>query len=98
MFSEYELIGQSNNLFKKEKQKPILFLRFGLDGVLNKSQKFIAILLGYVHVTYEHSHPNKKSFVLGNKPVGIIVDDIEAINIDRPIDFEFAQFVKKNQL
>ncbi len=43
-------------------------------------------------------NPNKKSFVLGNKPVGIIVDDIEAINIDRPIDFEFAQFVKKNQL
>ena len=39
-------------------------------------------------------NPNKKSFVLGNKPVGIIVDDIEAINIDRPIDFEFAQFVK----
>ena len=25
LFSEYELIGQSNNLFKKEKQKPILF-------------------------------------------------------------------------
>jgi len=42
-------------------------------------------------------NPNKKSFVLGNKPVGIIVDDIEAINIDRPIDFKFAEFIKINQ-
>ena len=67
LFSEYELIGLSNNLFKKEKQKPILFLRFGLDGVLNDSQKFVAILLGYIHVTYEHSHPIKKSFGMLNR-------------------------------
>ena len=67
LFSEYELIGQSNNLFKKEKQKPILFLRFGLDGMLSVGQKFLAIFLGYIHVTYEHSHPNKKSFGMLNR-------------------------------
>ena len=60
LFSEYELIGQSNYLFRNEKQKPILFLRFGLDGMLNEGQKIIASLLGYKHVTYEHTHPNEK--------------------------------------
>lgn len=43
-------------------------------------------------------NPNKKSFVLGNKPIGVIVDDIESINIDRPIDFEFAKFIKAKRL
>ena len=62
LFSEYELIGQSNYLFRNEKQKPILFLRFGLDGMLNEGQKIIASLFGYKHVTYEHTHPNEKSF------------------------------------
>ena len=61
LFSEYELIGQSNYLFKRQKQKPILFLRFGLDGILSINQKRIAKMLGYLHVTYEHSHPNEKS-------------------------------------
>ena len=42
-------------------------------------------------------NPKKKSFVLGNKPIGVIVNDIEAINIDRPIDFEFAQFIKNKK-
>ena len=51
----------------KEKQKPILFLRFGLDGMLSVGQKFLAIFLGYIHVTYEHSHPNKKSFGMLNR-------------------------------
>ena len=61
MFSEYELIGQSNYILSQEMQKPLLFLRFGLDGKLTNSQKKISILLGYKHVTYEHSHPNVKS-------------------------------------
>ena len=61
MFSEYELIGQANYILKKEMQKPLLFLRFGLDGKLTNLQKKISILLGYKHVTYEHSHPNSKS-------------------------------------
>ena len=37
----------------------------------------------------------KKSFCFGKNPYGVVVDDIEAINIDRPIDFEFAQFIGK---
>ena len=36
-----------------------------------------------------------KDFCLGKYPIGIVVDDFEAINIDRPIDLEFASFVAK---
>ena len=61
MFSEFELIGQSNYLKNNEKQKPILSLRFGLDGLLNKKQIFLVKLLNFKHITYEHSHENKKS-------------------------------------
>ena len=32
-------------------------------------------------------------FAMGNSHKGIIMDDIEAINIDRTIDFEFAKFL-----
>ena len=67
LFSEYELIGQSNYLFKKEKQKPILFLRWGLDGILNETQKFIVKLFGYKHITYEHSNPNDKNHGMLNR-------------------------------
>ncbi len=61
MFSEYELIGQSNYIFKKEKQKPILTLRFGLNGKLTDLQIIICKILNFKHVTYEHSHNNKNS-------------------------------------
>ena len=39
---------------------------------------------------------DQKSFCLGNKPFGVLVDDFESINIDRQVDFEFANFVAKN--
>ena len=29
--------------------------------------------------------------------MGVIVDDVEAVNIDRPIDFEFANFLALNK-
>lgn len=32
-------------------------------------------------------------FAMGKLRKGIILDDIEAVNIDRPIDFEFAEFL-----
>tara|TARA_Y100000591_G_C21809649_1_gene687121 strand:- start:855 stop:1586 length:732 start_codon:yes stop_codon:yes gene_type:complete len=38
---------------------------------------------------------DEKDFCLGKYPIGIIVDDYEAINIDRPIDLEFANFIAK---
>lgn len=38
---------------------------------------------------------NGNDFNLGRRPYGIIVDDIESINIDRLIDFEFAEFISK---
>ena len=61
MFSEYELIGQTKYLFHKKKQKPILYLRFGLNGVLTKCQTILVKFLNFKHVTYEHSHINENS-------------------------------------
>ena len=34
-----------------------------------------------------------KDFALGQEPKGIVLDDIEAVNIDRPVDFDFAEFL-----
>lgn len=62
MFSEFELIGQTNYLQNNKKQKPILSLRFGLDGMLSKNQIFLVKFLNFKHITYEHSHLNKRSF------------------------------------
>lgn len=61
LFSEYELIGISNYILKKEKQRPIFTLRFGLDGKLSNTQMSIARLFNIKHVTYEHSHINRDS-------------------------------------
>lgn len=36
---------------------------------------------------------NEKDFCFGKKPIGVVVDDIESINIDRKIDLDFANFV-----
>ena len=35
----------------------------------------------------------EKNFCFGPKPAAIILSDEEAINIDRPIDFSFAEFI-----
>ena len=67
LFSEYEFIGQSNYSYNYVKQKPLLFLRFGLDGKLTKTQKFISIFLDYKHVTYEHAHPSFKNLGMLNR-------------------------------
>ena len=61
LFSEYELIGISNYMFKNDKQKALFTLRNKLNGKLTKRQIFLAQLLGVKHVTYEHSHLNKNS-------------------------------------
>ena len=61
MFSEQELIGQSNLLYSYTKQKLIHGLRYGLNGRLNKLQKKISIIFGYHYVSYEYSHPNIQS-------------------------------------
>ena len=36
-----------------------------------------------------------KKTLFREKPLGVVVDDIEAINIDRQVDFDFANFVLK---
>lgn len=61
MFSEYELIGQSNYMLNKTVQKPILFLRQNLDGKLSNFQKLISKVLNFKHVTYEHKHHGIKN-------------------------------------
>jgi len=61
MFSEYELIGQSNLLKNCNKQKLISGIREHLNGKLSTFQKNILIYLGYSYVAYEHTHPNKNS-------------------------------------
>ena len=61
MFSEYELIGQCNLIYKNKKQKLISGLRENISGKLNNMQKKIVRLLGYKYVAYEHTHNNKFS-------------------------------------
>ena len=61
LFSEYELIGISNLIHKKNKQKAIFSLRANLDGRLSKFQIHLVKLLNIKHVTYEHSYLNKNS-------------------------------------
>ena len=55
MFSEYELIGQSKLVFKKNTQTLISGLREELNGKLTSTQKKIAKILGYSYIAYEHS-------------------------------------------
>ena len=43
-------------------------------------------------------NPNKKSFCFGKNPIGVVLNDIESINIDRPIDFKFAEFIAKKKI
>jgi hypothetical protein len=68
LFSEYELIGISNYMFRKTKQKAIFTLRRDLDGKLSNSQILIARIFNVKHVTYEHTYPNLNSKgMLGRK-------------------------------
>jgi len=67
MFSEYELIGQSNLLYKKNSQKLISGLREQLNGKLTVFQKKIAKFFGYSYVAYEHTYLNELSKNMLNK-------------------------------
>tara|TARA_B100000886_G_scaffold262202_1_gene186917 strand:+ start:156 stop:1148 length:993 start_codon:yes stop_codon:yes gene_type:complete len=58
LFSEYELIGNSNILAKPGKQKLIANLRKGLKGSLSSQQLNFLSLLNITNVTYEHTHNN----------------------------------------
>ena len=61
LFSEYELIGNSNILIKPGKQKMIANLRKGLKGSLSSKQLYFLSILNITNVTYEHTHNNIKS-------------------------------------
>jgi hypothetical protein len=38
-------------------------------------------------------HLRRQGFCAGKKRKGILLDDIEGVNIDRLIDFQFAEFL-----
>ena len=61
LFSEYELIGNSNILAKPGKQKMIANLRKGLKGSLSSKQLYFLRFLNITNVTYEHTHNNINS-------------------------------------
>lgn len=61
LFSEYEFIGMSNYFLKRQRQKPILTLRMGLNGRLTSKQIKVAKILNFIHIAYEHSHRNINS-------------------------------------
>ena len=61
LFSEYELIGNSNILIEPKKQKIIANLRKGLKGILSTSQLNLLNIFNIVNVTYEHTHKNVNS-------------------------------------
>lgn len=61
MFSEYELVGQSNLLMHYTKQKLISGMRDWLDGILTINQINILKLLDFKYVAYEHTHPHSYS-------------------------------------
>ena len=61
MFSEYELVGQSNLLLEYTKQKLISGIRDWLDGTLTYNQINLLKILGFKYIAYEHTHPNSLS-------------------------------------
>ena len=61
MFSEYELIGQSQLMFNYKKQILISGIRENLNGKLSNLQKNILKFLGFKYIAYEHTHPNINS-------------------------------------
>ena len=73
LFSEYEFLGQSNYILNNVRQKPILFLRFGLNGKLTVFQNLLAKILGYRHVTYEHAHTSNNNLGMLNRNQSWIV-------------------------
>jgi hypothetical protein len=61
MFSEYELIGTSNIFLTNNIQKIIPTLRNNLNGKFTELQKNIVRIIGFYHITYEHSYQNINS-------------------------------------
>jgi hypothetical protein len=61
MFSEYELIGESNLLYNFKKQELVSGLRDHLNGKLTNLQISILKYLGFKYIAYEHTHENKNS-------------------------------------
>ncbi len=61
LFSEYELIGQSNLLLNFKKQNLVSGIRDHLNGKLTSLQILFLKYLGFKYIAYEHTHPNVNS-------------------------------------
>ena len=61
LFSEYELVGQSNLIFNYKKQILVSGIRDFLSGKLTKYQIKILVILGFKYIAYEHAHLNSYS-------------------------------------
>lgn len=102
MFSEYELIGQSNYLLNNNKQIPVLSLRFGLDGVLTNGQINLIKYLNFIHITYEHAHLNKNSQGMLNRKqkwstfIKLLFKNIFKFYL-RLIKHNYKYFITKNE-
>ena len=67
MFSEYELIGQSNLLNNFGKQRLVSGIREHLNGQLSNLQILISKFFGFKYIAYEHAHINKNSINMLNR-------------------------------
>lgn len=72
LFSEYELIGNSNNLIKPGKQVMIVNIRKGLKGTFSQKQIRLLNLLNFTNVTYEHTYNNSNSKGMLKRKLGWI--------------------------
>ena len=69
LFSEYEFIGNSNQISYPKIQKLIATVRKGLSGRFNKVQLNLLGMLNISNVTYEHTYKNKTSEGMLNRSV-----------------------------
>ena len=95
LFSEYELIGNSNILAKPGKQKLIANLRKGLKGLLTSKQLNFLSILNITNVTYEHTHNNINSRGMLKRKLGWF--DFTVIVLKTKLKF-YYNLIKHNVL
>ena len=54
LFSEQELVGLCHLLSSGEKQRPLVYLRWGFNGLVSSAQMRLIKRLGFKHITYEN--------------------------------------------
>ena len=102
LFSEYELIGQSNLIFNFKKQILVSGIRDFLSGRLTKTQIKILKILGFKYIAYEHTHPNfysnnmLKRYQPWSKFIHILLKKLSN-NVYRGLKHHFCFFLRINK-